>query len=136
MMTKAYTELKHGTVIEVNGRRYAAGSIQGFVYSRKLYANPPSDTELDAKVTEAARAAITLGHELYWLNLECTVISNPPQSLGPATPVRVGEVVTFEGKFFQVEKTYPNSREHLKLTEVSEPVELQVTVVKDAAHLG
>lgn len=112
-----FDHLKHGDRIaildgtykdgEPRWRKVDVGSVVGFAIEM---GNCPFKTYEKSKAR---------GHELYWLNTCCSVISTMKTAQEVLFGFEVGDVVRLEGKLFKIEKTF---NQNFKLTFVEEYV--------------
>lgn len=96
-----------GARLIVNGRKCSMSSVRAYAeYNNLVYGD---DRDADAAVAKA----IARGHDLYWINLESSVICADPgyyereeAKWADAPRISVGDVVEFEGKLFEIKPAF------------------------------
>lgn len=96
-----------GARLYINGRKCSFSSVRTYT----LYNNGVYGEDRDPAEQEARAAA--KGHDLYWINLEGTVIcgdkgyyEREAAKWAGAPHLHVGDVVEFEGKRFVIQPTF------------------------------
>lgn len=96
-----------GALLFINGRRCSFSSVRSYrMYNNLVYGE-------NRDVEAAVARAIERGHELYWINLEASVICGDPgfyereaAKWANAPRLKVGDIVEFEGKQFEIKPAF------------------------------